>query len=296
MLITNIISIIITLAFQLVNAQLLTRNARIRNTFFYRNIIPNTFVNQSVRPYKKKVLAYSRIFLLVTIGVSLVLLFNKSMLLLVIYLIVFILGALLLPKIMISIALKQLSSLDILIDDKRAQLKLFGSLYHDPQDRNITYQYGYYRSALNTATTGGKIIIVVIVILLGGLSYLAYNSINTQEKVVKSALKYEFSDKAYEITYTDIKTSIIYEEMLEVKTIKELPEVERNLSGKQVNDYRIGEFKLAGSTTPTYLIYQSKNTNIIAITTEKFTYYISYPTNKIALEQLELLKARIIIR
>lgn len=272
MLLFNIIVVLVVLGFQLYNMLTLTTTLRNKTKFMHLNLVNNEYVLRTVKPFKMKLLMYNRLTLLLTIVLSIiVLIFNKSNLVLLAFFLIFGVLLFIFNYYYIAKTTKELIDLEIVEADQDYDIKYFGLFINDPEQDHF-YKYPSHRYVINIGTWPGRSLLASAIILV--IIFLVFVAIFAHPATKTTEIKSSLSATNLVLSYKDQKTTLPLDKITSIKRENELPDINSRVSGYQENGNNVGVFNLQGIPNAT-LYTENKTPTYLEIIVNKKYYYFS---------------------
>lgn len=232
----------------------------LKNTFVYLTYPAFGKYNDKIVAEKRKILSFNRmaLFLVIILGLAIFLIQNTTFRIVWCLLLTF--GPMVITNIMVQQTIKKIDSYKINIEHDPNTKRLFG-FYYINKKRNL--------NGLNLARKKDLIMLItqlatiIVIIILGYLS--VYRPVvNTSIDNQQITFKYGNFNKTLDVRriqdYSLLSTPVI---------------IDRNINGKQIDNKKLGEYKVSNLKTKATLVYDTKMpAYILRITTlDEVLYY-----------------------
>lgn len=268
----NLIIILITLIYQFYNTITLTKSLTGANKFLFMNTKNTPETRKLVKSLKVKLLQTNRIIFLITIVVSIILvIFNRSVIITSIYVVVFLLLPFLYERYYIDKCLKTLKNENHLLDDQDIKPIFFDIVYNDKDGDNF-YEYGLKRYMINIGTLVGKLFsIMIIAIITAFLALIIIYAKPDSEEIQVSA---SVSGTALIIEYDNSKKEELqFSDITSIEKKPALPKLEGDIKGVDDGSYLLGAFSTKDYDEARLFVYKDAPTFLVIKTTNG-KYYI----------------------
>lgn len=273
----NLIIAIIVIIYQLYNNITLNTALRKANTFLFANTKTNPETKKVVRDFKIKLLQVNRIILIAALFAAILLIiFNKTLVITVIYILVFLLLPFLYDRYYIDKSIKTLKK-DNHLEDNQDVSPVFLDLVYNDKDGDHFYEYSLRRYMINIGTIVGKLFIVVLIALI--TVFIALIILFTKPSNNEIEINANVTSTSFVIEYDKSETSIQFSDIASIEKKPTLPKLEGDVKGVEDGDYLLGSFSTKDYGEVRMFVYKNSPTFLL-IRTVNNKYYVFSEENQ----------------